>query len=193
MKLAVSIVIAVLLAGCAGGDTAPETTHYLLRSAAPSSSGETASSSEVGIGRIRVAEYLAQPGIVVELEPGQIRPARFHEWAEPLSTGLRYFLRAEIARSLEGDIDVDTSRRHVWQITVDVDVDEFHGTLAGSARLNASWTLTNKAGDVVGAYRFSETQALSRSGYDGLVDAQASLAARLGAAIGESIRDADGD
>ena len=192
-NIAVSIVLAVLLTGCAGGGKSPETTTYLLRSTAPTSAGESVSSNEVGLGRIRVAGYLSQPGIIVELEPGQIRSARFHEWAEPLSAGLRFVLRADIARSLGADIDVDPTRRRVWRLAVDIDVEEFHGTLAGSARLNASWTLTNRTGDVVAAHRFSDTEALSRSGYDGLVDAQVALAARLGAAIAESIRDADSD
>lgn len=190
MKAAVFLVIAGLLIGCASGGAAPEVTHYLLRSTTPAASGETQGLTDVGIGRVNVADYLDQPGIVVEMSPGQIRPANYQEWAEPLGTGLKLFLRPEIARVVGHDIDIDRGRQRDWRLTVDIDIVEFHGTLSGSARLNASWTLTNGKGDLVGAFRFSETESLRQSGYGELVAAQTTLAARLGAAVGQSIRDA---
>jgi len=190
MKAVVSIIAAGLLLGCASGGTTPELTQYLLRSSAPATSGEAEGLTDVGIGHVRVADYLDQPGIVVEMAPGQIRPAQYHEWAESLGTGLELFLRPEIAGVVGHDIDIDPARRSDWRLTVDIDIVEFHGTLSGSARLNASWTLTNAKGDLVAAFRFAETESLTRSGYGGLVDAQTRLASRLGAAVGQSIRDA---
>jgi uncharacterized lipoprotein YmbA len=191
IDIGVFVVVTGLLLGCAsGGGKTPQLTQYLLRSTAPATSGEVKQLGDVGIGRINVADYLDQFGIVVELQPGQIRPAKYHEWAESLSTGLRQFLRPEIAAVVGHDIDIDPTRQRHWRLTVDIDIVEFHGTLSGSARLNASWTLTDADGDLVGAYRFVETESLRQSGYGGLVDAQSTLAARLGAAVGQSIRDA---
>jgi uncharacterized lipoprotein YmbA len=73
---------------------------------------------------------------------------------------------------------------------VDVYVDRLHGTMAGTAVLDASYRITPRPGAGDGAeYRFSRSAPLPREGYPGLVDAEAELARRLAQAIAASLRE----
>lgn len=181
----------LVLAGCAG--TTPDTTRYLLPAAAPAGTARVEPPVWIGLGRVSVAPYLSQAGLVVETREHQVRPARFHHWAEPLADGLRRFLRSEISASLGFEIGADVSQRRRWDQTVDVSIDRMHGNLSGEALLVARWWIVPGSGqEESAAFRFAASQPLSRQGYPGLVDAQIELARQLAVAIAESLRLRDG-
>jgi hypothetical protein len=181
-------VLTLLLISCAG--SAPSRTQYLLRAEPKERTGRVEVPFRVGLGRIAVASYLDQSGIVVELETGQVQAARQHEWAEPLETGLRSYLRAEISEALGFEVSAHSGERHSWNYTVDVYVDRLHGTMGGIAVLDAGYRITPQpgAGEAV-EYRFSRSAPLPREGYPGLVDAEAELARQLARAIAASLRE----
>ena len=87
----------LLIFGVACASTPPQKTEYLLRHEAPTSRELPPGSPRVGLRGVRVAAYLNQPGLVVETEDNEVRPAQSHLWAEPLDSGLTLFLRAAIA------------------------------------------------------------------------------------------------
>jgi len=178
----------VLLVACAGSSVPP--TQYLLRAQPAEQSGRVEVPIRVGLGRIAVAPYLDQFGIVVETEAGQVQPARQHRWAEPLDASLRSYLRAQISAALGYDVGAGPTDLDHWDYTVDVYVDRLHGTMAGTAVLDASYRITPGAGaGEVAAYRFSRSAPLPREGYPGLVDAEADLARQLAQAIAASLRE----
>jgi uncharacterized lipoprotein YmbA len=178
----------VLLVACAGS-SAPRT-QYLLRAEPAEPSGRVEAPVRVGLGRVDVAPYLDQSGIVVETEAGQVQAARQHLWAEPLNAGLRSYLRAEMSAALGYDVSAGPAALDHWDYTVDVYVDRLHGTMAGTAVLDASYRITPEAGaGEVTAYRFSRSEPLPREGYPGLVDAEADLARQLAQAIAASLRE----
>jgi hypothetical protein len=178
----------VLLVACAGS-SAPRT-QYLLRAEPAERSGPVQAPVRVGLGRVTVAPYLDQSGIVVETEAGQVQAAREHQWAEPLDAGLRSYLRAGMSAALGYDVSARPTDLDDWDYTVEVYVDRLHGTMAGTAVLDASYRITPRpgAGDVA-AYRFSRSAPLPREGYPGLVDAEADLARQLAQAIAASLRE----
>jgi len=190
--LAELLLAVLLLSACAG--TTPDTTRYLLPASGPAGTARVEPPEWIGLGRLSVAPYLAQAGLVVETREHQVRPARFHQWAEPLADGLRRFLRSEISASLGFDIGADVSQRRHWDQTVDVSVDRMHGNLSGEAVLVARWWIApgSTQGETA-AFRFAASQPLSRKGYPGLVDAQIELARQLAVAIAESLRGQQGE
>jgi uncharacterized lipoprotein YmbA len=181
----IAVVCGVAL-GCAS--TAPTTTRYLLRGDVPEGTARLAAPERISLGAVEVAPYLGERGLVVETEPNQIRPARYHVWAEPLADGLRGFLVAEISNALGYPVGSDTAHQIHWDRTVDVRIDRLHGTLSGDAVLVARWTITpgSGAGDAV-AFQLAASQPLLRRGYGGLVEAEIALLRRLAAAIAESL------
>ncbi len=164
---------------------APEPATYLLRGEPLETNGRVDMSVRVGLGRLVVAPYLlSDMGIVIELEPGEIRAARQHRWAEPLDAGLRWFLRSEIARSYEGEIGGGLGDRTDWDYTIDVYIARFHGTMSGTALLEASFVIRpSDHSEASVEYRFFRSKALLDEGYAALVEAERSLASELGASI----------
>jgi uncharacterized lipoprotein YmbA len=183
----ISVLLACLIAMACAGSTPPPT-HYLLPADVPEGTLRLDPPVRVGLLPIHVAPYLAQSGLVVETEAGQVRAARQHLWAEPLGDGLRRLLRARISHDLGFDVSADDSQRYRWEYSVDIAIDRFHGTLSGEAFLVARWSVVGTdTSDSVVSYQFSASRPLARSGYRGLADAEIALASQLAAAIAQSL------
>ncbi len=185
-----ALLLAALLAACAG--SSPERTQYLLRATSAAQTGQTGrieAPVRVGLGRVLVAPYLDQAGIVIEMEAGQVRVARQHQWAEPLQAGLRALLRSEISDALGYEVSASGAGPNGWDYTVDVSVDRLHGTMSGVAVLDAGYQITQRdRADEVLEFRFARSTPLPREGYPGVVDGHAALARELAAAIAASLR-----
>ncbi len=180
---------ALLLAGLAiaCSSTPPQTTRYLLPAETTRGTTRLESPARIGLGRVELSPYLGEQGLVVETEAGQVRPARYHLWAEPLDEGLRRFLRLEISKALGEHVSGDSTQQPRWRRTVDVEIDRLHGTLAGEAVLVAQWRVSPREGEPR-AFSLSESRPLPREGYAGLVDAEIELTRALARAIDESLR-----
>jgi uncharacterized lipoprotein YmbA len=183
-----ALLLPLLLLAAACAVQTPATTRYLLPADVPAGSGRVDPPVRYGLARVSVPPYLKDLGLVVETSPGQVRPARLHEWAEPLDDGLRRFLRIEISSALGQEIGSDIAQRSRWQAAIDVDVDRLHGTLDGEAVLVARWRLSPRSG-APGDYRFAAREALTEPGYAGLVEAEVLLLRQLSRAIADSLRD----
>lgn len=184
--LVLLLLSASLLIGCSGGSKKPEPVFYLLR--ADTSAPDHAPALKVGIGRVSIADYLGQTGIVVALGGNRLRPARQHLWAEPLDSSIRIFLRDAVSAEAGYPISADFARRQTWQYRLDVRVDEWHGSLAGQARIMASWVVIDVANDrELSRHRFEQTGVLAADGYDALVAAQTDLLDALADAIARSL------
>lgn len=184
-----ALVSTLLLVACAGAPPPPQT-HYLLRANAPAATASVEAPISIGLRRVEVAAYLKQSGLVIATGAHQVRPARYHQWAEPLDEGLRRYLRAEISNALGYDVSADAAQRKQWDYAVEVSVDQLHGTLSGEALLIASWRITRGAGaDEVAKFRFAGSDRIDQDGYGALVDAEIGLARQLAVAIAESLRD----
>lgn len=177
----------LLLLGCSG--TAPSRAQYLLRAEPAPRLDRADTPLHVGLASLSVAPYLDQSGIVVETSPGQVRAASQHVWAEPLGAGLRSYLRAALSRALGSDVSMSRADRPRWDYTVDVHVDQLHGTMTGTALLDASYRITPRAGtgDPI-ERRFARSLPLPDEGYAALVDTEARLVRELAEAIASSLQ-----
>ncbi|MBW2315926.1 MAG: membrane integrity-associated transporter subunit PqiC [Deltaproteobacteria bacterium] len=178
--------LTLLLFACGG--TAPERTAYLLRAEQSERTASLAGSPRVGLSRVIVAPYLDQAGVVVEGAAREVQVARNHTWAEPLATGVRLLLRAELAQALGEDVGLDRHDQAHWQHDVKVFVEQLHGTMSGRAILVADVRIeTRGEPGGVAEHRFVHSQPLAREGYAALVDAEAALVRELAQAIASAI------
>lgn len=184
--LGFTLVVATMLTGCSGA--APVRTEYLLRSDTPDSVTQVQSPARVGIGRVFIAPYLDQSGLVIETETREIKPARYHHWAEPLDNSLLLYLRAETSKALGEPVGANPADRTKWDRTVEVFVEELHGTVAGEALLVATFKVSTRGASEATTYRFAKRTPLAKKGYASLVDAEALLARELAAAIAQAVR-----
>lgn len=146
----------LLLAGCAR--TAPVRYYQLsaLAAAGNISAGE-AGKVAVGIGPVRLPEYLERPQIVSRLTPNQLQLADSHRWAEPLSENIPRVL----GENLSALLGTDRILLHPWPSATSVDyqlpveVLQFENESDGAARLVARWSVIGRDGGVAVAERRS--------------------------------------
>jgi len=176
-------VASLLVSACS---TTPPTRHrYLLRSDSPIESGRVNRLDPYYLGELQVANYIDQPGLVLELSDGKMHAARYHQWAEPLQVSLREFLSREIPvrpnlpPALAADESVIASR-------IDIQISQLHGDAAGNAVLVAYWSL--QAGNQYKEFQFVHSVALKGIGYTSLVAAEQQLLIHLAKAIASQLR-----
>jgi uncharacterized lipoprotein YmbA len=178
------IVLAVsLLAACASAP--PEHSTYLLRSDKGIESKQLSFDSGAYLGGLTLADYIDQPGLVLNQGQGKIHAARHHEWAEPLRVSLRQFLSTEISAQLGRDVPPYKPTAKADQ-RVDVSIDQLHGDANGEAVILAYWSVTTEEGTQT--HQFSARVALSADGYDGLVVAEKNLLQQLATAIASTLK-----
>lgn len=182
MKSAALLLI-VFLAGCS---SAPVDTHYyLLRQDGGVESRALVASPDFALGNVVITSYIDQPGLMLEVDGGQIRPALHHQWAEPMHQSVRSFLQREISTALGEDLfpkalsDAKT--------VVEIRIDQLHGTQHGEAILLAYWWL-RVDGKVVSPHQYSQTIALKRDGYAALVAAEKDLLEAFAASIAGTLK-----
>ena len=172
------VFIFLWMLGCSS--TPQAKTSYLLRSEASLESAEMVTKPVAYLGVLELANYLDQPGLVTETQPGQVHSARQHQWAEPLQTSLRAFLAMELSSAMKAPV---LKQKHVSadELRVDVTIDLLHGTADGRAVLVAYWSLV--ADGERKAFRYVESQTLDGVGYAALVAAESALLVDLADAI----------
>ncbi len=134
-----------LLAGC--GRSLP-TRYYVLHSwsdstgmkeeSQPSAGGRCLS---IGVGPVKIADYLDRAEIVTRVTPNELRLAEFDQWAEPLGQNVSRVL----ADNLSGLLCVRSAVVFPWRgavsidYQVEVEVLRMDGSLGGDATLDARW------------------------------------------------------
>jgi uncharacterized lipoprotein YmbA len=181
--------LVLLLVSCSSAP--PDPTYYLLRSEPFEGVQQIGGDERVGLARIVVAPYLTMSrGIVIETAPRQVRPARLHQWAEPLEQGIHWFLHGELSRALGDRVGAGLIDARGWDYLVDIYVVRLHATLAGQAKLEAAYVIRAAAPGVQSReHRFAKSLPLPEEGYRGAVAAEHALLRDLGAAIVQSLRE----
>lgn len=173
----------LMLGACSA--SAPLPSYYLLRSDVAEGTRTLQPNADFAFGGLTIAPYIDQPGMLLETENGDLRPARFNLWAEPLRDGARTLLLSAISNANGQDI-------LPWQlnqsaIRFDIRIDQLHGTHAGEARLVAHWWLYD--GDSIGEiFEYAGTQTLAVDGYGALARAQEALLLELAAAVAATLK-----
>lgn len=168
MKYAPLILTCLIFAGCASAPQ-PKTTYLLRSDVILESRAFQLGEPAVALGRIEVANYLDQPGLVTADSDGAIHVSNYNKWAEPLRKSLRSFLAMELSAALQEDILTEDPRDSAI-LRLDVTIDQLHGDADGYAVLLAFWSL--KLGDEVAEFQYTQRRPLEGEGYVALVAAK---------------------
>jgi uncharacterized lipoprotein YmbA len=166
------VLVFVLLAFIAGCGTSPPARFFTLAAdpaTALSSAGVNAPS--IIIGPVSVPEVVDRPQLVLRTSPTSVEIAELARWAAPLKSEIPRVIASQLA-SLLPKARVTTSPQRAVEIPdyrVQVDVQRFESTLAGSAVIEAAWIVRPREGKGI-AGRSVATEPAG-VGYDGLVAA----------------------
>ena len=141
---------ALLLAGCA---RTPPVSYYQLSAQEAARNAPAAETGKmvIGIGPVRLAEYLDRPQIVTRQSANRLRLADSHRWAEPLGENILRVVGENLSALLGTDRILlypwPSSRATDYQLLVEVLHFENEGD--GAARLVALWSVKGKDGVIV--------------------------------------------
>ena len=180
------------LNGCLGRSQSPRfyTLSPLTEDKAMAKSDTQARDTRIGIGPIKVADYLDQSKLVTRTGDNRLLKAEFDLWAGALKDNLTNVLAENIGLLLP------TERIFIypWRLSepvdyqVILDVVRFDGDLEKDAWLVARWNiLGGKDKELLEVDRSSIREPVTGSGYEALVTAQSRALARLSHEIVEAI------
>jgi uncharacterized lipoprotein YmbA len=140
------IALIVSFGGCLGTGTQKPTDFYLLQPLTSSAEEHGAVVGEgvvLGIGPVRVQEYLNRPQIVTRTSTNEIKIHDFHYWGEPLSSTFTAILAQNLSVLLSTDRILIFPYRSKQELPLDyqvvVDVVRFEGELGVKASLLAQY------------------------------------------------------
>ncbi len=138
-----------LFCGCATKSPNYYVLHSLQSEAPGVKTARAESDLTIGVGPIKIPEYLDRPQMATRSTPNSLEFAEFDKWAEPLDKNLASVLAENLSILLSTDRVVVfpwVGSRHVlYQVTVDVAQMEY--TPDGKAVLVAGWSVFGNDGD----------------------------------------------
>jgi hypothetical protein len=191
--LPVLLVIGLLfLDGCLGKSQSPRfyTLSTLTEDKAMAKSDTPARDAIIGIGPIKLADYLDQSKLVIRTGDNRLLKAEFDLWAGALKDNLTNVLAENIGLLLP------TERIYIypWRLSepidyqIILDVVRFDGDFGKDAWLVARWSIVGgKDKELVAVNRSSIREPVTGSGYEALVTAQSRALAKLSREIVEAI------
>ncbi len=185
------LVLAALVNGCTNS-AKPIQFYRLTADVAvtnPAYANKVGSGPVIGLGPIRIPDYLNRPQIIVAVTPNQYLLSEDHRWAERLDQNISLALY----QVLPGQLNTDRMVRYPWpqrqvvDYQVGMDIVEFNVDAAGQARLIVQWFIKHKDNTVLD--KRSEYQyAGSSTDYGLMVKAQSQCLTQLGLEISQTLR-----
>ena len=185
------VVLTLALSGCMRNNAPVQ--FYLLN--ADSGIADTVSvpaasqDPVIGLGPIRIPEYLNRPQMIVAIADNQYRLFENHRWAEPLDQNISLALFKALPRQLGTDriVRFPWSQRQVLDYQIGIDILEFNLDASGQSRLIAQWFIKRKdkpAIDKRSTYQFPA----STTDHALMVKAQSQCLTKLGEEISGALR-----
>ena len=185
------VVITLLLSGCMR-DSKP-VQFYMLNAdtGVPGITRVPASANEIliGLGPIRIPEYLNRPQMIVAITDNQYQLSEDHRWAERLDQNISLALFKALPRQLGTDriVRYPWPRSQVIDYQVGIDILEFNVDASGQSRLIAQWFVKRKDKPTIdkrSVYLFPA----STTDHALMVKAQSQCLSKLGQEIAETLR-----
>lgn len=182
----------VVLSGCT---SSPSSRFYILSPLATTSPETKPLPDErclsIGIGPIKIPDYLDRPQIVTRVAQDEIVLAEFDRWAE----GLRNNLTQVLADNLSVLLCTRTILLFPWESVIPIDyrivmeVRRLDGSLGGNVSLEAWWTiLSGDRKQILLTKKSNFTEVTGSKDYKSLVSAQSRALEKLSREIAEAIR-----
>ena len=185
----VSVVSALTLSGCSHDSKPVQFYRLNADSGIGTLPPATAQSPLIGLGPIRIPEYLNRPQIIVAITENQYRLSEDHRWAERLDQNISLALFKALPSQLGTNriVRYPWTQRQLVDYQIGIDILEFNVTADGQSRLIAQWFIKRKdkpAIDKRSVYQFPA----SATDYDIMVKAQSQCLTKLGQEIAETLR-----
>ena len=189
--IAVGLILClVLLVGCAA--SAPSRHYVLSPIIAEGQVPSEASCSSIGIGPIKLPEYVNRLQIVTRTTPNEITLSYFDLWAEPLADSLPRILAENLSRLLcaKEILLFPWKPSRMPDYRVEVEVLHMDGTLGGTVSLEAWWSVSYGAEKKTRVTRRSSySDAAAGQDYQSLVQAHSRTLAALSRDIGVALKE----
>ncbi|NWO09096.1 membrane integrity-associated transporter subunit PqiC [Chromohalobacter salexigens] len=170
-----------MLVGCAGQSI--DESRYTLPSETQNVDVAGNFKGSVSLAPPRMASYLKDDGIVMQLDDIRIHQARHHLWAEPLDRQLQERMRQHLSQALP-NADVlrsgQSSEASTPALHVQLDVDRFQGRDDGMAVVDGQWRIRDDNDRTLSRESFEIERPLEDDGYPALVRALGSAWNTLG-------------
>ena len=185
-------VLVVLLLGCA---SSPPTKFFVLSSSPDfekTGNREGERCFAIGIGPVKLPEYLNQPEIVTRITQNELRLDEFAKWAEPLEDNISRAL----AENLSSLLCIRSIAIFPWRggtpidYRIDVHVIQMDGILGESASLDVTWSIsdgTDRKKSPLLTKRSTYKESTGGGDYGTFVSAQSRNLASLSREIAETI------
>jgi len=143
----------------------------------------------IGLGPIRIPEYLNRPQMIVAIADNQYRLSEDHRWAEPLDQNISLALFKALPRQLGTDriVRFPWSQRQVIDYQVGIDILEFNVDANGQSRLIAQWFVKRKDKPTIDKRSVYQSPA-STTDHAVMVKAQSQCLTKLGQEIAGTLR-----
>ena len=172
---AISLLSLLLLCGC----TSKSPNYYVLHSLQSEAPNVRVTKSEsdltIGVGPVKIPEYLDRPEMTTRSSPDSLQFAEFDKWAEPLEKNLARVLAENLSILLSTDRVVvfpwPGSMHVLYQVTVDVAQMEYAPD--GKALLVAGWSVFGNDGQKLLAIKRSRIIVpVQSTGFEAIAAAQ---------------------
>jgi len=146
---AILLLSLLLLCGCASKAPNYYVLHSLQSEAPDVKITRAENDLSIGVGPIKIPEYLERPQMAIRSTPNSLQFAEFDKWAEPLEKNLASVLAENLSILLSTDrvavFPWTGSRQVLYQVAVDVS--QMECTPDGKAVLVADWSVYGNSGD----------------------------------------------
>ena len=189
IRLAAACLAAALASGCAKG---PPPKFYMLQTPAATAPEGLEQGVTVGIGPVNLPGHLDRNQIVSRESGVKLQLSEGEQWAEPLKEGVIRVLAVQLALTLDSNriFALPLRQRRALDFQVAVDVLRLDGELGKDVVLGARWTVLSGDGKDLLTSQVTRVQEPTGSpDVAGLVEAESRAVAKLGAAIGRTIKE----
>jgi hypothetical protein len=194
MKLILSCIILVLCSlvafGC-GGNSSPTRYYVLSPTVTGSAAQHDAKCVGIGVGPVKIPEYLNRTQIITRANPNELELAYFDLWAEPMSDAVPRILAEDISRLLctREVVLFPWRTSHTPDLRIEVEVIKMDGVPGKSADLEAWWSVISSADKKIRASKRSTyNEPVAAAGYPGLVSAHSRALENLSREIAKTIQ-----
>jgi len=184
LQIALLAVVA-LLAGCIGGRS-PSPDYYMLTARAQGNA--PASDLSIGVGPIKIAQFLTRPPIVTHAGGSGLQIAEDQRWGEPLDQGVQRVTLQNLAALTGAQV-----RNFPWRQTsipgyaVRLDVLDLDRLPDGGALLEVTWALEDLRQNKLLSTQHERLTTPVNGDYDALVVAYSDLLAQLAQRIAAAL------
>ena len=169
----------LLLVGCASN--APSRYYVLSPLTAESKVAPEESCASVGIGPVKLPEYVNRPQIVTRTAPNELTLSYFDLWAEPLTDSVPRTLAEDVSRLIctKEVVLFPWRPSRVPDYRAEVELLQMDGTLGKTVFLEAWWSLSYGAEKARVTRKSTYSEPVAGQDYDALVQAHSRALAAL--------------